>query len=233
MKKKTILILILVLTGLFTAYAQVKPFRFGAKVIPNISWIRPQTEGYESDGAAMGIGWGFISDVTITDNYFFSTGFDMEWNHAELHYPHKTEGIDQEGTLYRQYKLKSIDIPLSIKMRTNQFDRFAFFGQLGIGVGFRIGSKADDQFEYVNENQQTILTPVEENEINDEISLVKASVLIGGGAEYFIDESTSIMASISYKNGLTNILDGTNDINTSLKEKAFLNQLQINIGIIF
>lgn len=232
MKKRLIIVMMVICTGLVQGNAQVKPFRFGIKLSPNVSWLRPQTEGYESDGALMGFGWGFISDITLTDNYFFSTGFDMDWNYAKLYYPHMMEGIDGEGTLYRTYKMKAIDIPLSIKMRTNQFDKFAFFGQLGIVVGFNLSAKSEDQFEYMN-NQEKVLTPVDENEIGDEITLVRSFVLFGGGVEFFLDESTSLMASITYKNGLTNVLDGTNDVNTSLSEKAFLNYLQLNLGIIF
>jgi hypothetical protein len=228
--------LILVIAGLLGSskiMAQTKPFRFGIKVVPSVGWLKPQTEGYESEGAAAGFGWGFISDITLADNYFIATGFDMEWNHASLQYPHKVEGIDQEGTLHREYKLKYIDIPVSIKMRTNRFNAFSFFGQLGITAGFKLGAKSEDVFEYTDSDQALIMTAPDENEIGDEINVFRSFVLIGAGAEYFIDESTSLVASINFKNGITNILDGTNDVDPTVNEKANLESLQLTIGIIF
>ena len=58
-------------------------------------------------------------------------------------------------------------------------------------------------------------------------------MIVGAGLEYFIDESTSIVTSLSFNNGLTNILDGYNDVDESVKERATLYYFQLNIGILF
>ncbi len=233
MKRFTILLIVIGLTHGITTMAQTKPFRFGIKVTPNVGWLKPHTDDYESEGAAMGFGWGFISDISLTDNYFFTTGFDMEWDASALSYPDKKEGIDETGVLTRDYKLRYIDIPLSLKMKTDKFDKFNYFGQLGMKVGFRIGSKSNDAFAYTDQDGQKIINETENENINEDINLVRAAILFGAGAEYSLAESTSLMVSIAYLNGITNILNGTNDVDTQLKERAIFNSFQLNIGIIF
>ncbi len=223
------IIFLLILSGsifISSAFAQTKPFRFGIKLSPNLGWLKPSTDGYESQGTEIGFGWGFLCDITLTDNYFFSTGFDMEWNYGGLKYP---DIQTDTGMLTRDYKLKYLDIPLSIKMKTNQFDKWAFFGQLGLAPGFKLGATSDDSFEHSDNS----ITETNKKDINDDISIFRTSVLIGGGAEFYIDESTCIVASLSFKNGITNVLKGTNAVDKSLNEKAFYNGLQLNIGVIF
>jgi hypothetical protein len=192
-----------------------------------MGWLKPGTDGYESQGVKPGFGWGFICDIALTDNYFFTTGFDMEWNYGSLQYPdiYQSDTV----TLTRDYKLKYIDIPLSIKMKTNQFDKWAFFGQLGLAPGFKLGATADDSYKYADNS----IEEVSKSDISDDINLFRTSVLIGAGAEFYLDESTCIVASLTFKNGITNVLKGTNAIDKSLNEKAHYNGLSLNIGIIF
>ncbi|MBP6978333.1 MAG: porin family protein [Bacteroidales bacterium] len=225
------IILLLILSGsvfMTSTFAQTKPFRFGIKLSPNLGWMKPSTEDYENLGSKVGFGWGFIADITLTDNYFFSTGFDMEWNYGGLKYP---DIQADTGMLTRDYKLKYLDIPLSIKMKTNQFDKWAFFGQLGLTPGFRLGATSDDSFQPDDSGVAPTIT--EKKDINDDISIFRTSILIGGGAEFYFDESTCLVVSLSFKNGITNVLKGTNALDKSLNEKAHYNGLQLNLGVIF
>ena len=73
--KHKIIILITFLLITFQGITQVKPFRFGVKLAPNLSWMSTDTEGYESDGMQMGFSWGFLADITLTENYFVKTGY--------------------------------------------------------------------------------------------------------------------------------------------------------------
>jgi len=227
MKKIALILFLSGLVAITSVTAQSKPFRFGIKLSPSMGWLKPNTEDYESQGVDIGFGWGFMCDITLTDNYFFATGFDMEWNYGGLEYPDIYES--DTVMLTRDYKLKYIDIPLSIKMKTNQFNKLAFFGQLGLAPGFRIGATADDSYRFSDNS-------IEEDtkrDITDDINLFRTSVLIGAGTEFYLDESTCIVASLSFKNGITNVLKGTNAIDKSLNEKAHYNGLSLNIGVIF
>ncbi len=58
MKHKILLLTIFLLFG-FQTFAQLKPFRFGVKAAPNISWISPDTKDYETDGPVIGVFMGY------------------------------------------------------------------------------------------------------------------------------------------------------------------------------
>ena len=232
MMKKFIIVFVLVLVFNISGYSQQKPFQFGIKVAPNISWLKPSTDGYESDGSGVGFAWGFIADFAFTENYFVSTGFNAVWNNASLKFPYKDETLVKEGILYREYHLRYLEIPVKLKMKTNKLnDHLKAFGQLGLGSAFKIGAKAKDQFEYMDEGGK-ITTPEDETNISDEIQLFKASLIVGGGVEYYIDESTLIFVEFNYNNGFTNVLKGENTVDPTLSQ-AQLHYIELAIGVIF
>lgn len=228
MKHKIILLTIIILFG-FQTFAQQKPFRFGMKVAPNIAWISSDTEDYENDGTVVGFSWGFLADITLMEHYFLKTGFNFDYLNCKLKLPY--DSISQEltgGSLFRKYNFRYLEIPLTMKMRTNQFGKFAFYGNIGFGASFRIKAKSKDEF--VNEMDSSRHN--EENDIMDEITLFRGSLIVGAGIEYFIDQSTSLVIDITYNNGLSNIFKGDNSVN-DLKQKGHLNFVQFNVGIMF
>ena len=215
-------------------FNQVKPFRFGVRVAPNIAWLSPDSKNYENEGAVPGFSWGFLADITLTENYFVKTGFSLDYLNAKMSYPHQ-QIIDDIvsaytlGTMQRKYNLRYLEIPITLKMRTNQFGKMAFYGEIGFGTSFNLKARSQDEFfpEDGSPSDQT------ENDIKDEITLVKGSLIVGAGLEFFIDESTSIVTSLTFNNGLTNILKGENSVDTSITQRANLSYFQLNIGIMF
>jgi hypothetical protein len=216
---------------------QVKPFRFGVKVAPNLAWISPDTEGYENDGVKAGFSWGFLADIALTENYFVKTGFSIDYLNAKLRYEEQIKLTEDAtsfttGMMERKYKLQYLEIPLTLKMRTNRFGDFAFYGEIGFGVAFNLKAKAKDTFTYydINTNKNTREA---ESDIKDDIALVRGSLIVGAGLEYFIDESTTIITSIVFSNGLNTILTGNTSIDPSVEIRGQLYSLQLCIGIMF
>ena len=216
------------------SFAQVNPFRFGVKVAPNISWMSPDSKGYESDGSVFGFSWGFLADIALTENYFVKTGFNLDYQNAKLKFPHQIK-LDENaseftvGTVQRKYNLRYLELPLTIKMRTNQFDQKAFYGEVGFGTAFNLKAGAKDDFSYNDGNNSLQL----ESDINDEVAFIKSSLLVGAGMEYFIDESTSLILSLNFSNGLNNILTKENSVDPGISQKAHLYSFQLNIGVMF
>lgn len=231
MKKYLIVSFILVFTMVSGAIAQQKPFVFGFKAGPNLGWMNPDTRDYDNDGVKVGFSWGFTADFFIMENYSFASGFDVVFLNGRIEMPHKVD-IDSitvnEGKLYRTYHLKYIQVPVTLKMRTNELGKFRIFGQIGLGTNFLIGAKADDEFIYGRESDT-------ENEIDiyDDMKFMRESLIIGGGVEYSLGGSTSIMASLLFNNGFTNILKGYNSVDGSLKNKAQANYISLEVGIVF
>jgi len=229
--KHRITLAILVLLIAFQSQSQVKPFRFGFKAAPNLAWISPDTKDYSNEGPVLGFSWGFIADLTLTENYFIKTGFNIDYLNGKLKYPYAIlfdgDTVPTTGEMNRKYNLRYIEVPLVLKMRTNQFNKMAFFGEIGFGTSFLLKAKSQDDFRYENDNYKT-----DEN-ISDEIKFIRGGLIIGAGVEYFIDESTSLLFSLNFSNGLTNIFKGENTVDPSLKEKGNLNYFTFNVGVMF
>lgn len=229
------LYILLLLSFLFLeGFSQVKPFRFGVLVAPNIAWLSPDTKDYNNEGAQMGFSWGFIADITLTENYFIKTGFNIDYLNAKMSYPYQLNYDDVmpvivPGTMQRNYNLRYFELPVTLKMRTNQFGKTAFFGEIGFGTSFNL--KATGKDEFIPDDGSASTTS--EEDIKEDIALVKGSLIVGAGLEYFIDPSTSIITSISFNNGLTNILTGVNPIDPSEDQRATLSYISLNIGILF
>ncbi|MBI9036873.1 MAG: PorT family protein [Bacteroidales bacterium] len=236
MKKIIFLTSLIVILFLEANYAQIKPYKFGFRLAPNISWLSPDSKYYSNNGSDMGFSWGFVSDISLTENYFFQTGFNISSFNAKLEYPDKifveVENDSMDGKIYRNYKLRYIEIPALIKMKTNPYKKFSFYGLIGFNFGFNIRSQAEDRFEYENVYDET-KTENFEDDIKDDLNFFKLSLNVGVGVEYEIYQSTVIFAGISFNNGVTNILKGYNTRFPDVKQKAIPYSLDFNFGVIF
>lgn len=236
--KKVILLVGICLLISHIAMSQVKPFRFGLKLAPNIGWVSPDSQDYEKDGVAPGFSWGFISDITITENYFVGTGFNINYLHGNIQSPHKMDIIKDEdttnytGTLNQALKLQYIELPVTLKMKTNKFDKLQVYGQIGFSLGFNVKAKSTNEFSYTD-NDGKPLVQSDVRDVSGQLTLLKGALVLGGGIEYYIDNSTSIVVGVTYSNGLSNILIGNNTVDPSIEQKATASYFELTLGVIF
>lgn len=235
MNRKVFLVIVVLLMSA-QLFSQIKPFRFGLKVAPNIGWFSPDSDGYERDGADAGFSWGFISDIAITENYHLGTGFNMNFLNSSIFYPALITKIDNgdtttySGTMNSNLKFRYIDLPLTLKMKTNKFDELQVYGQIGFSLGFRLKAKADETFSATDASYSYTR---EGHDISEEVTLLKGSLILGGGIEYYIDNSTSIVVGITYYSGISNILKGYNTLNPDIKQKGTPQFIELTLGVIF
>jgi hypothetical protein len=231
MKKSIIIISIMLFLCTGAAHSQQKPFVFGFKAGPNLGWMKPDTRGYESDGVKPGFSWGFIADFFLMENYGIATGFDVIFLNAGLNIPSKyvvDETTEYEGILTREYSLKYIQLPVSLIMRTNPLGKFRIYGQIGFGANFLIGAKADDEF-----NSETYNETSEDEDIYDDMTFMRAALILGAGAEFSLGGSTALTAGFTFNNGFLDVLNGQNTLDPSLNNKALANFLSLDVGIVF
>jgi hypothetical protein len=231
MIKKLLPLIVLVVIA-FHSQAQYKPMLFGLRVGPTLGWVKPDTEGYTSEGAQMGFTWGFIGEFFLMENYAILTGFNIQFNGGKLSYPYQMvlgdDNIITTGTLSRKYNLKYLQIPLCLKMQTELSDKFRLFGKIGLGTAFNLNSKATDEFTYEGGTESS-----SKKDINDDIALMRESLIVGGGAEYVIKGSTALIVELTYDNAFNNMLSGENPALTGSDPKAKLNFVELGIGIVF
>lgn len=225
-KKSLLFIAIIFICQL--SYAQQKPVLFGIKVSPNLGWIKPDSKGYENEGVKIGFSWGFMADVHLMENYDVMTGFNISYLNGSLKYPDIYN--NEVGDMYRNYNLKYIEIPVSLKMKTNEYGNKFFFGSIGLGTNFLIDAKAKDSF-----NSPTLgLNEIEDYEnIYKEIKNSRYSIILGVGMQYILGGSTSVITGINFNNGFSDILKDQNKVDPTIENAAINNTIEFYIGILF
>jgi hypothetical protein len=225
MKTKLFLLTLLTIIA-FSANAQFKKYTFGLKAAPQIAWMKPNLDTYSGNGAKLGFSWGFISEFNFSENHCIATGFNVVFNGGNLKFPTIDTVGGNTGSMSRSYYIKSIEVPLTLKMRTNAIGNFKYYGQIGFGTSFRFNAKSKDEFSYNN------VTAISDKSNYDKISFLRESLIVGLGAEYTMKSGPTFSAGLAINNGFTDMLSDTNKL-TSKKEKATLNFLELNIAVLF
>ena len=252
MKKTTALLLFIVFS--FATYAQ-KSFQFGLQFSPNLSWIKPNSDNVENDGLKFGFNYGLIGDFNIADNYSISTGISIINTGGKLIFPDRQEVTATSGSTQFGYgqttadlRLKYIEIPITLKLKTNEIGYMKYYGQFGFGLGVNYDASADEEFKYVTASNESATLSNNDVDYKKEINLLRTSLIVGLGAEYNLSGNTSIIFGVTFNNGFTNILsedtykaDGNGNavqppnVDADKKDedfKAINNFIVFNLGII-
>ena len=206
--------------------AQYKSITLGVKVAPNLGWLKTDQERYSTDGVVAGFAWGLVAEFYFAENYAFGTGFNFDFQNGKLTYPEERSGA---GYLTRNYRFKYIEVPAMIKMKTNEINGLKFFGQIGMGFGVRLNSKGKDVFKKTG----TVTQISDFSLIDSQTNLFRASMIVGAGVEFPIDNSTSIVGGINFNNGFTNVLKGNNSAYPATEHQGVPNFLEISLAVMF
>jgi len=219
-----------ILTGLFlliltsSAFAQNGTerdygFRLGLTAYPTIGWVKPETG--KSNGANLGFAYGMLGDFDFARNYSFSTGLTIttiNGKSTEIN-PSRYAAANADPAPYNlKYMLQYVEIPLTLKLRTEQIGYVRWYGQFGLSNDFNIGAKQNAEL-----NGRSL---GEDVSIKKDINFYRAGLIIGGGVEYNIARGSSITTGLTYNNGFTDI---SSDNNKSVRN----HYLGINLGIFF
>lgn len=229
--KKALLLSFIVMAFGTMARAQVenRPFQFGIQIAPNMGWLSPDTKGYTGDGIQAGFAWGFVSDIAIAQNYYFNTGFNLNYLNGKMVFDSQvlSNGDTTLGTMHRKYSMRYLEIPLQFKMKTNPFGVYRFWANIGFVAGINIKAKAQDNF--VADNGKVTNT---EDDAFDDIATARLALQFGAGLDYLIDKSTFVFVGFSFNNGLTNVMNGVNP-RTRENQRAVPNYLALSVGVMF
>ncbi len=236
--KKTLFFSLLVFFCL-SGFAQEtkRKFRFGLKAAPVAAWIKPDyrslPNGYSVDGGGVRLGfvWGPMAEFIINETFSFATGADISYTSGRLTGKINTPELAEEWE--QLYKMRFVDIPLTLKFRTKEIGYLRYFGLFGMGVGIRTSAKTE--FSRIFPDKKEEITP--DDDTDKYVNLFRGSLLVGGGVEYNFSGNTSLVGSIVFNNGLTNLIKDQGflkqDSDVNLNEKGVNNYFMLNIGILF
>ena len=135
-----------------------------------------------------------------------------------------------------------MEIPIGIKLRTEETDGLRFYGNLPIvTLSVRTQSQGDIEGTIVRTNSTTEKLTLPNENVGPDMAVMNISVGGGLGAEYRLAERTTVYGGLYYAHGL---LDQTNNFkrsNTSSgtvvvedeKSNAQLSAISLRVGVNF
>ena len=229
---KKLLIIASFILGSLSIFAQEEPaFHFGVKASPSLAWLRSDTKGYASDGSKFGFSYGLITDFNFASKYAFSTGIDITYRGGKFKTVQDLKTKVNEDSVIStsaSYVLQYLEIPITLKLKTNEIGSVTYYVQVGVAPGINIRARKN----YASSTQTTVLgtkytTTAEENKLDaqNEINSLNLSMIIGGGVEYTLSGQTVLVGGIQFNNGFLDVFDDTPKVNS--------NYLALTLGILF
>jgi hypothetical protein len=142
--KRYLTLFLLLLTGQLFAQDAGSPyygFRLGLTAHPTLGWVRPEVG--KSEGIALGFAYGLMADFNFAENYSFATGLTIttiNGKSTELG-PMSMVANAQPVAYDMRYRLQYIEVPLTLKLKTNKIGDLRWYGQFGLSNDFNIGAK--------------------------------------------------------------------------------------------
>ncbi len=222
-----------------------RDFRIGVKVMPGFDWTKAKPSNVKPDGLGIGFTFGLMGDIRLGDNYFITPEVLLTTMTNSLKLDNKEDMVlkndnaqnDTFTNVSYKYNLKYIEIPLSLKFRSDEFSGMRIWGQVGLSTGFMIGNQVRTTATPINGSNKF---PSDEKYIpnsgdnkkldfenhRDNIIPVRAAMILGLGIEYNLSGNTSFYAGVRFNNGFTDILWDS-------KSKMINNVMGLELGFFF
>lgn len=220
MKRMTGLLLGLVLVNLSFSQTKIagRSVRLGFKFDPVISNVlHPNETGIEKNGSKIGFTYGLMTDFLFGDDRgAFASGIEITHASSSIKYMDTEKGLDPAVSQTYDIRLQYIQVPLSIKLKSNRNNNIAWWGQFGTYLGVPLRARAD----YGN---------VEKRNIYSKIAKINSGLLLGAGGEYHLGEKTDLFFGLGFENGFVDVTRN-NDWHDG---KVNLNRWALRLGIFF
>lgn len=240
MKNVAMLALGMLLTQLSFAQGE---FRFGLKGQANMSWLAGTTRAVENDGVKLGFAYGVMGDYYFKDNYGVSGEILLSTVRSQFNLTTPQSFVKDPDSvvltdLNYEYTTQYLEIPISMKFRTNEIGNMTYWGNFGFSPGFALNSRVNitsdkmpqviadlDPTNYkVNDQDGDDFTL---NDFDDKVFLFRFPLIIGGGVEYKMAGNTSLQAGVRYANTFTDVF--VKDKTVDAKNNYFA----LSVGVLF
>lgn len=211
--KKNLLFIGLMMAFSLSVSAQNEGFAFGFKFGPNFGWTGSTTATADNLGSKTGFDVGVVSEYYFADNYAFVTGVNVSFlgGHYMFDNAHLvTDSLNPDGFLKkfgvdRTYKSTIYEIPLMLKMVTNELGNVPLRIYAEVGGGIGLAAKKVRVKDAIP--SQNVTAPDKWSTTNKEYSNLRASLKIGAGAQYTVDESTRLFAGVYFSHDFINMIN--------------------------
>ncbi len=180
---------------------------FGFQASPSFSSMSSSSNDIVGVGSNLGLKLGLIGENRFSDNYALSFGIGFHFNSGgSLNYKSRGKFWSNSDYILRdsivsagarlKYSLQYLEIPIGLRMRTQEFGRYRYYIEPALAIGIRTQARG------------TITTDkgdIESINITDEVNAFQLLWSVGGGTEYSIANNTALMLGIYYQSGFTGV----------------------------
>jgi len=207
---------------LLNAQEEFKNFQLGFTASPNFGFAKisgDNTSNSSADGSKFGFTYGLIGDFGFSKNYFFSTAFTVTSINSKVSTP-SVDAVTGRQTVDVAYKVQYIEIPLTIKLKTNNADGKSFYGQFGLGTGIKVRGRYD-----IEEKSNSSTISSKKNQNLKDANIFRLGLVAGAGVQWDYNENSKFLTGITFNNGFTDVLD---------EGPTFRNSyLALSLGVLF
>ncbi len=175
-----------------------------------------------------GLEYGLLLDINLSKknkNYAISTGITGILMGGNANYDSLITGpLTMRDDVHARFKMQYINVPINLKLKTNEIGYITYFGQIGFVPGFRVGGRVDsDVLLYENEKLG------KGNSTIFKAPLFQIGLNVGAGLEYALNDRTALLVGLNFVNNFTNGIK----ITTEDKDKQAFKYLLLRAGILF
>lgn len=187
---------------------------------PQITWMKSGSNNVINGKNSLGFAYGIEGDLFLhSDRYAITTGLTVSSTGGSLRYKVPLSFSDKPlpaGTSV-DYRLRYLEIPFALKLRSKEFNRTRFYAQFGLNNWLNIKAKATtSDGSFYNET------------VNDEVRLFNIGLNVGGGIDYDLGNRNYLTGGLVYT---STFFDTTS--NPTVKDMTTLNTLRIRLGFVF
>lgn len=217
-KIKFYLIGLLFFIGVQNIHAQEdEKVRLSLTVNPNINWLSTNNKGYNSEGSKFGISYGLLTDFRLfgDNHYSLCTGFTFSHLGGKISSPdvYDNNGTTVSARKFSNYKFTNIDVPMVIRLKTNEIGYNVYYAVFGSELGFNINAENKFYKSYGSSStaEETIdisNSTKDKNSGEEYVNWFRTSLVFGLGIQRSISGRTAYRIGLTYHNGLTNMFGG-------------------------
>lgn len=223
------------LAGALNVHSQ--NFRFGIQANPGINWVAPDNTELFGDGVRFTFDFGLVMEYLFGDGerYAFNTGMNILVSGANVKglNPLTSDNILES---HLTAKVTYLEIPTTIKLRSNQIGYFNFYGQLGVATAFAVRSRADYSVERSDGSGGVITTTVKNSKFDDipvypttieKVKPVNFGLYTEAGMEYAISENTSLVTGLFFNTGFLDMFKDNDG------DRVVSRNMGLRVGVLF
>lgn len=261
---------------------ELRKVRFGLYAQGSLCWLTPEQQKIYSRGNfGLGFGWGLDTEINFNSTTSLRTGLNfstfnagINYYDADLNLSRRTfyvldasenfvnwdDGLLTDSTkniyqLYnRKFSVNYVNIPLILKLKTNEIGYFTYYGEFGPTIGLKTKSTVDDDSKLFtwNSNDSTFIeslpytTKLEKINIDNGTQTVRLGLTLGAGAEYSLSGSTALFVQLNWNYFINNLLsseekekflrkedENSKGVFNSVGAKSFPGNIVLSFGILF